>query len=157
MFADTTSAETLGWFSIILLISIPAFAMLACWIGTRWPGEWSDLRAREPWSRRALGVPASLYAEREDPSYVDTLMRVRGHFPAVPPVFRPDPYAELAPIDLPDMAPVYSVSLAQLVASVRYIGPSAAPVHTHHAQAVGTADRERVTVGRHRAPVLVAA
>ena len=155
MFTDLTSAETLGWFAIIVLISIPVVALLVSW-GAFALSSTSGQPVFEP---GLYGTPAA-FREPADPSYVDELLAVRARMPVV---HRPDP-AELAPIDLPSPpvspAPTYSIPLAELVASVRYVMPAqqaAARVHSHRAQGVDSAARHHEYVGRRRAPELVAA
>jgi len=106
------------------------------------------------------------YREPADPSYVDELIRVRGSFPVV---HAPDPlpedevlrYVVPALVHSPTPQPVdnpYRTTLAELVASVRAV-PANAPTSParHYSPTVDTAARHSETVGRHRAPVLVAA
>lgn len=156
MFAGMTSAQTVGWFSIVLLIGTPALILLVTWSAQRWPGQWREYAVREPHSHSSLGAPGH-YREPADPSYVDELMRIRARFPVVhraDPVLVPDEPLRLDDIEHPPVspAPVYSIPLADLVASVRYRVPGAAPaahIPSHRAQAVDTAAAPHV--GRHRA------
>lgn len=160
MFAGMTSAETLGMFSIYLLIGVPAIALLVSWAAFRIPI--ASYAGREPFSHSEVGT-ASDYAYREpaDPEYVDALAdRVRGVArPVVVPVLHaPDAAGpDRERVRVPNLNSIYRVTLADLVEGSRYVAPSLptpaeartadryAPAHSPYLPS--HSDR----VGRHRA------
>jgi hypothetical protein len=158
-----TSAETLGWFAIILLIGVPAVALLASWAAFRLP--FMAESERTPLGFASLGAPGA-FREPADPSYVEQLIRVQGRaavFHKPDPVLVAEPEHELLDdIEHPPVSPArpFSMPLAELVASARrYVVPVnhvAAHVPHHASHTVDT--KSGTTVGRHRAlPQLVAA
>lgn len=150
-FAEMTSAATVGWFAIVLLIGLPAIILLSLWTASRWPGYDSQL----VYESGSLGAPGA-FREPADPSYVDELIRVRGRASVV---HRPDPF-ELAGVDLPVIEHPYKMTLTELVEGARYVIPTtqAAGHVPHHASGVvDTSRRASAEIGRHRAPILVAA
>jgi hypothetical protein len=133
MFNGMTSAETLGWFSNILLIGVPAIGVLTWWAAFHLP--FAVESERTPLGQETLGEPGH-FREPADPAYVDELIRARG---VARVLHRPDP------VTLPARVPVspYRLTLAEVVAGVAPRSPYVA----------GHADR----VGRHRYPAELAA
>ena len=148
-----TSADQIGMLTIITTIAIIAFVFLVLFVATAPVRQTANI---SPWAPRELGQAAA-YREPADPSYVDELIRVRG---IAPVIHNPAPLDELMSdssryvIQLERGADQresrYAMPIAELVASARYVLPSV-PVSP-----AGPA-RHVESVGRHRAPVLVAA
>ena len=166
-----TNAQAVQMIAVMFGIGVVAILLLV--LGSIfWPetqrgaaavSAWISHRDEEGRLHHELGDYA--YREPADPSYVDELIRVRGRFPVihypdplpedevlryvVPAVHRPDPQV----VDNP-----YRTTLAELVAAVR-VAPANAPTSPgrHYSPTIDTAGRHSETVGRHRAPVLVAA
>ena len=124
-FDGMTSAETLGWSAIMLLIGIPAIVLLGMWAAFHLP--FAAESERTPLGQEALGAPGH-FREPADPSYVDELIRARG---VARVLHRPDPAPALIdalPERSREVAPAliknpYRVTLADLIEGSRYVVP----------------------------------
>lgn len=152
---------------VIICVAVLALLLLAAFMPERYaPAHlravpWESHRRDDGSLAHELGTPAA-FREPAEPSYVDTLMRVQGrafvlHRPDPVLADEPDPLADIPHPPVSSARP-FSMPLAELVASARrYVTPEPRPASApaHAAPTVDTASG--TTVGRHRAPVLVAA
>lgn len=149
--------EMIVW---MLVIATVAFLILCVAMAARTPALADS--ERMPFSQADLGTPGA-FREPADPSYVDTLIRVRGSAPIiygpaplVSDIADDEPAIERSHVYNPDS--VYHVTLADLIEGARYVVPiSPARPPRHGSGVVDTATRESATAGRHRAPELIAA
>jgi hypothetical protein len=166
MFHGMTSAQTLGMFSICVLIGAPVIILLTMWSASRWPGY--D-REREPHSQSSLGAPAA-FREPADLAEVDARARWFARV-AVDPFVAPAPLP-VATAPALDMTPLVGARIDELfrvsVSSLNSSGrPSSVnPASRYYRPSVGslvaevrtaTPARHVESVGRHRARELVAA
>lgn len=148
---------------VIICVAVLALLLLAAFMPERYaPAHlravpWESHRRDDGSLAHELGTPAA-FREPAEPSYVDTLMRVQGRAFVL---HRPDPVLAAEPEEIerrPNPDSVYHTTLAELVAQTRrYVAPTPSPASapTHSSRTVDTASG--TTVGRHRAPALVAA
>lgn len=175
MFSEMTSAQTVGMWSIVILIAVPALALLTTWGAFHLPMRDSFAYPREAWSSTELGQPSEYsYREPADPALVDALAdRVHGvarvfHNPSPQTTdddtaTAPEPLDDIPHLELPAV-PTYRVTLADLIEGARYVVPiptrhvsteparPAAPAH-YSGTIDDTAGRHSDRVGRHRAPI----
>lgn len=153
MNSSMQSAEWVGMMTTITGIAIVAFILLILFVAT------APVRATAsvaPWADGELGTAAA-YREPADLDEVDQRIKFYRARATAPVIYSPAPLDELMsastryviPPEL-DLRPAptsrYAMPIAELVASARYVLPS--PV---------SPARHVESVGRHRAPVLVAA